>query len=189
MGKTPQQLEIIGKLRSIGRKKAMEKGKPKPERSKAQIGRGSRAKGAQAEREALGVIREALTPVYARFGITPDAIKRNLDQVTDGGCDLKGLAWLSIEIKRREVISLGAWWDQTLRQTKPGEIPFLMWRCSRQPWRVRVRAPVKVGPICHALDLDMEWPVAQAWLEAQLTARILADQRGTAAEWGLTDNT
>lgn len=152
--------------------------KPKVARTKEAIGRGSRAKGAQGEREALGLLGEWLFPVYAEFGMDPDKIKRNLDQVTEGGCDLKGLPWLSIEVKRRETVSLGAWWTQTLNQTKPGEIPFLMWRVNRAPWRFRLRVPVVVGPVPVVLDVDMDADAAREWLTKQLRMRLLGAQRG-----------
>ena len=60
----------------------------------------SRRKGAGHEREIVNILKEA--------GFST---KRNLDQVRDGGGDIRLNDWL-LECKRRRSIAVYEWWDQ-----------------------------------------------------------------------------
>jgi len=90
------------------------------------MGKMSRDKGAAAEREVFKIIRDT----------TGIDIMRNLEQYqgTDSDAHILGFC---IEIKRVEQLSLKTWWDQVLKVArKSREVPVLIYRQSRQPWRV-----------------------------------------------------
>lgn len=88
-------------------------------------GRGSRNKGANAEREIAEII----------FYATGVSLERNLEQTRSGGYDLVGIDGLAIEVKRQEKLCLPAWWRQTLSQAEKEKlIPILAYRKNRQPW-------------------------------------------------------
>lgn len=68
-------------------------------------------------------------------------VERNLEQTRGGGYDLTGLPDYAIEVKRREKLALGPWWQQTLKQAREAKkVPVLAYRQSRQPWSVIVPA-------------------------------------------------
>ena len=70
-------------------------------------------------------------------------IKRNFKQWAEGGCDLEGLDFLSIEVKRQERLNLKGWWSQTLRQTEDGQIPVLVFKQNHKAWQVMLQAEVR----------------------------------------------
>jgi len=86
-----------------------------------------RIKGSASERELLKILNDEL-------GVD---LARNLTQTRGGGADAdKLLAGFSIEIKRRETLSLNSWWLQAVKQAKDANAePCLVYRQSRQPWR------------------------------------------------------
>ena len=86
----------------------------------------SRNKGAAAEREVFKIIRD----------VTGIEVKRNLDQYQESDSDCHVLGFC-IEIKRVEELRLKSWWAQVLEVAKRhNEIPVLIYRQSRQQWRV-----------------------------------------------------
>lgn len=91
-----------------------------------------RNKGGRGEREFLRLLGE-------RLGRD---LRRNLQQTREGGADCLDVAGFSIEVKRQEKLSLGAWWDQAVRQTTGNHTPALAYRQSRHPWRIMV--PISV---------------------------------------------
>lgn len=123
----------------------------------------SRNKGQRGEREAIAIIQEWVNNAYAPHH-RPPTLTRNLDQTRDGGNDMKGLEWLSLEIKRQEKPNLKAWWKQTIAQTKPGQLPFLMYRCNRQPWRVMtmVNPVIKYTQPVQYTGIRVELELSQA---------------------------
>ena len=89
----------------------------------------SRTKGAAAEREVFKIFNDEL-------GLS---IKRNLEQYQQSDSDAR-LYGFCIEIKRCEALSLRSWWDQVVESSKKDHsIPVLIYRQSRQPWRVSRR--------------------------------------------------
>lgn len=89
------------------------------------MGKSQRNKGATAEREVFKIFNDEL-------GLQ---LKRNLTQYQGSDADLH-LYGFCIEIKRQESLSLGAWWNQVVTVArKCNEIPVLIYRQSRQPWR------------------------------------------------------
>ena len=84
-------------------------------------------------------------------------LKRNLQQTESGGYDVIGLPWMALEIKHQETLNLNAWWEQTERQCKSGQIPILAYRQNRKPWRVRMKGtplPSINGMNC-IVDIDL----------------------------------
>lgn len=132
------------------------------------MGAMQKRKGAVGEREAIKVLTAWLTPVADM------TFSRNHSQVASGGYDVLGLDWLAIEVKRHETENLGAWWRQTVANAsvETGQLPFLMYRRNRQPWRVKTliwanHAGVTVSQVPVIMDAD----AAAAWLCAEVRAR------------------
>jgi hypothetical protein len=118
-----------------------------------------RNKGAAAEREALELLGIWLAPAYVGRGLEVPKLLRNLEQVRSGGQDIVGIDWLSVEVKRHETITLRPWWEQTLRQTGEGQVPFLLWRGNRMPWQARTRVQaLHAGKGVSTLTVDLDGP-------------------------------
>lgn len=107
----------------------------------------SRQKGAGAEREFAGLIRD----------LANVRLIRNLEQSRAGGHDLivhpdeagitaESFRRLAIECKRYQTATdaqIRKWWNQAVLQAdQAGPIPILGYRADRAPWRV-------VVPICY----------------------------------------
>lgn len=104
----------------------------------------SRTKGASAERELFKIIGDML-------GIK---VERNLEQTRDGGADTIVGEW-ALEVKRQEILHIDDWWEQTTRQaTIAFKQPMLIYRKSRQPWRVRVLAEDYLRHYGAVVDVD-----------------------------------
>lgn len=96
-------------------------------------GRSARTKGASGELECLKIINEALGTNYCR---TPrsGAWEHARADLFDPINELR----LSVEIKRQETTKVDAWFKQAEEQCPDGDIPTLIYRRSRQPWKVVV---------------------------------------------------
>jgi len=108
----------------------------------AKQGRGSKTKGADAEREFAALLEK-------KTGIS---VQRNLEQNRSGGHDLVGTSvpWLCLEIKRQEILDVTTWWMQAVSQAKrvEGGIPVLAYRQNRKPWMIML---LLQGPISEHL--------------------------------------
>jgi len=62
-------------------------------------------------------------------------VRRKLGQARDGGDDLQ-VDHFRIEAKRRETIAIVKWCEQVEATAETGEIPVVMFRRNREPWRV-----------------------------------------------------
>lgn len=136
-----------------------------------------RSKGQRGEREAAEVIESWAKPVTEALGLGAVSLERNLQQTRAGGYDLIGLDWLALEIKRHETLSVGTWWKQALRQAGDSQIPMLMYRQNRTPWKFRVRLiSAHYGPAVstsyHGLVVDMDADNCKAWFQHELYARL-----------------
>lgn len=99
----------------------------------------AKAKGSKGEYDAINLLQPIVNRVYGEEGLTPPTLKRNLEQTRSGGCDLVGLDWLALEVKRQETLNLNAWWQQTITSAKQiGAEPVLMYRQNNKPWRIRM---------------------------------------------------
>ena len=70
-----------------------------------------RAKGAAAEREFISLMREYCGEVI------DENVKRNLEQVRNGGHDIVGLGDWAVEVKRYKTAGdadIRDWWDQVV---------------------------------------------------------------------------
>ena len=102
------------------------------------------AKGKSGEREALAQIVSAMQSIEQRLGMfdansQSHKAQRNLQQSIAGGCDLAGLPGIAVEVKRCETLQVAAWWRQAVSQASRldgNPLPVLLYRQSRQPWRV-----------------------------------------------------
>lgn len=106
-----------------------------------------RAKGQRGEREFFGLMSDLLG----------SCVRRNVDQVRNGGADGLDVPGWAIEVKRHETGFREAWWGQAVYQAAAAgdRMPALAYRASRQPWRVRV--------YLHDVAVDMD--CSDAWVE------------------------
>jgi Holliday junction resolvase len=116
----------------------------------------AKTKGANAEREVIGLLQPIVDKVTAERGMPKVVLKRNLEQTRSGGYDIVGLEYLAIEVKRQETLNVKAWWEQTKAASGIGQEPILIYRQNQKKWRVvmfgylpvgdrKVRCPVEVS--------------------------------------------
>ncbi len=95
-----------------------------------------RAKGAAAEREFISLMRDLCGELIT------DEVKRNLEQVRNGGHDIVGMGDWAVEVKRYKTAGeadIKDWWSQAESQAKAvSKIPVLAYRLDRRDWRIRV---------------------------------------------------
>ena len=136
----------------------------------------SRSKGQRGEREICKFLQEATNEVYD-YHETPNApvIERNQLQSNNGGYDLLGIDWLAPEVKMCETFLLDKWWDQTLRQCAPNQVPVLIYRKSRVKWRVRMLGSIFInrGGNSHGCIVDIALDDFRIWFQSSLSSRIL----------------
>lgn len=141
-----------------------------------------RSKGQRGEREAAGLIMAWAEEVTASCGAAAVELTRNLQQSRQGGYDLVGIDWLALEVKRHESLAqISQWWKQTLKQAQPGQVPFLMYRQNRSPWRFRLQAIIAhYAPCGHSGTsshvVDMSEAEAKLWFQAALWVRLNGKQ-------------
>lgn len=126
----------------------------------------ARAKGQRGEREAIKFLQPYVDHVYGE-GVF--VLERNLDQWRAGGFDIHGLEWMALEVKRQESSYSTSWWQQAVKQARPGQVPVLMWRRNHQPWRFKTLAPVVTGGwATPALAIEMDVATFPSWFEFML---------------------
>ena len=98
------------------------------------------SKGKRGEREACDELQPTVDSVAKELGMEAPRIRRNVQQSGDGGEDLIGLPWYSIEVKRCETLNLAAWWRQCVTQARRKAATATAWDDLRRGgWR-RVEA-------------------------------------------------
>jgi len=95
-------------------------------------------KGKSAEREVVNILKPIIAEEYARAGLPPVDIKRNLSQTQNGGYDIEGIGWLALEVKRQESLNLNGWWKQAVEQTGENQTTVLIYRQNNKPWSVQM---------------------------------------------------
>lgn len=120
----------------------------------------ARSKGKRGEYAVRDILQEILDEEL----MYPPTVERNITQTRGGGADLVGIDWLAVEVKNRETVHLNAWWAQTERQAKPGQIPVLFWKRNGVPWHVRM---VKNGVAVVDITLDE----FVAWFRNEIRSR------------------
>ena len=95
------------------------------------MGRSQRTKGATGEREVVAALQarghhsRRTAPMQTGYG------------GTHGDADVAGLPGYHIEVKRQEALSLDKWSAQAEADASvTGNVPLVVYRRSRQPWRV-----------------------------------------------------
>lgn len=138
-----------------------------------------RTKGQRGEREAAALVESWGKPITDSLGMPPVELTRNLAQSQDGGYDLVGLDWLALEVKRHEsTAQLSQWWKQAVRQAKAGQIPLLMYRQNRTPWKFRVRltaahySPCGLASGTCTIVADLAEGEAKTWFQHELWVRM-----------------
>lgn len=137
-------------------------------------GRMSRQKGARGEREVIGILQPIVDEVCKETGNPTFVIRRNADQrFAAKQYDLIGIPWLAIEIKRVENLSgIGSWWKQTLAATLDGQIPVLIYRPNRKPWKVRMRVPVLASRMSVTMTVDTDMESFKLWFRWMLHQKL-----------------
>lgn len=98
-------------------------------------GRSNRLKGQRGERELANELSDLL-------GITLKRRVRNHHNESD----ITGLPGFSVEVKNCAVLSLGAWWSQTVSQAElMEEMPVLFYKLPRKGFRAVVSLPSLYG--------------------------------------------
>ena len=112
-------------------------------------GKMSRTKGAAAERELFKILSDELGFV----------VRRNVDQTRAGGADGIEINGIAVEVKRREALSIPAWWRQTCKQAEAlGRLPILFYRQSRKPWSVVIpKSQSDWQEVRSDFDAGMKW--------------------------------
>lgn len=150
-----------------------------------------RAKGQRGEREVVGMLQiivdRVITDINREIdleisqGVTvrvekrpdPHQILRNQLQSAVGGSDLVGIDWLAPEIKYQETENLRSWWDQTVRQTKSGQIGVLIHRANNQKWRVRMVGKLALDDGRHVTcPVDITIDAFLLWFEHEFRIRL-----------------
>lgn len=90
-------------------------------------GKSSRTKGASAEREIVNMLKER--GYAARRAAYSGAMAHEKG-------DVVGLPGHHVEVKRCERLKLPEWTRQAESQCKPDEVPIVVYRSSREQWRV-----------------------------------------------------
>jgi len=106
----------------------------------------SQRKGSNGEREVIKLLQPVVNRAYAKAGLEPPALERNLTQSRGGGYDIVGLEWLALEIKRQENLNISNWWVQCRVQCKKNQVPVLMFRQNRTKWKVKMFIRIPIGP-------------------------------------------
>lgn len=132
-------------------------------------------KGKTGEREIVQHLQDAVDSVYLLRGLTSPEIKRSsYKQSNNGGCDIEGLPWLAIEVKRHENLShLGTWWEQAKSQATQGQTPVLVYRQNGKPWRVRMVSLLQVkGNRMLRTLADINLATFLTWVRLRCEAEI-----------------
>ena len=120
------------------------------------MGKMARDKGARGEREVIDLLQPIVDNAYRLAGVAAPQLKRTSSMQADGGgCDVHGIDWLALEVKRCETLQLDAWWRQCLQQAKPGQMPVLIYRQNSKQWRARLWLQAAVVHTTVVADLSM----------------------------------
>lgn len=102
------------------------------------MGSMQRTKGAVAEREVVSILRAK--GLKAQRTAQLQAASGSTD------ADVIGVEGHHLEVKRQEKVHIDAWCAQAELAAHPTDVPCVVWRRSRQPWRVAL-------PLDDFLDL------------------------------------
>jgi hypothetical protein len=141
-----------------------------------------RTKGATGEREVADMLNFAIYTAMKEMGYTEEqclkgmtTVQRNQNQSAVGGNDLTNCLGMSIEVKRQEALAVPTWWRQTVAAAeRNGELPVLLYRQNRKPWRVRtlVSANLPDGAQVQLVG-EMDIDSFKAWFKEWAKRAIL----------------
>ena len=132
-----------------------------------------RSKGQRGEREAAELVMSWAAPVLDHLGLPALDVTRNLQQSRSGGYDLIGIDWLALEVKRHETLQVSQWWKQALRQAKEDQIPMLLYRQNRTPWKARLMVTAQHPRDWKtAIPVDVDLESAKMWFQGELYGRL-----------------
>lgn len=121
------------------------------------MGKMSRDKGARGEREIIDLLQPIANAVYAEAGQHAPQLKRTSSMQADGGgCDIAGIDWLALEVKRCETLHVAQWWQQCLKQAKSGQMPVLAYRRNSGQWCFKCYVCAIVGADSRVLLTTMD---------------------------------
>lgn len=145
-----------------------------------------RTKGAEGEREVIRMLTPIVQEVMVAMAFPPEdieaaekMIQRNQNQSAVGGCDLSNVFDLAIEVKRQEQLAIGSWWEQCVKSAqRNNELPVLMFRQNRKPWRIRtygfLHTPGKDGGwASHQIVAEIDEKTFKAWFREWVTNKLL----------------
>lgn len=141
-----------------------------------------RAKGQNGEREIADILNLIIYTTMKEMGF-PEAeclkgmttVQRNQNQSAVGGNDLTNCMGMSIEVKRQEALSPGAWWKQCVAAAeRNNELPVLLYRQNRQPWHVRTYAWVNLPDGKHIrVIVEFDMPQFKVWFKEWVRTKLL----------------
>ena len=111
------------------------------------MGNMAKQKGKRGEREAADLLGSIL-------GKSNTGADRIFGDVQAQGGDIQAIEGLSIEVKRHETLAINTWWKQAVRQASDTDIPVLMYRQNRKPWRFCIPAYCLVISAPGYIDID-----------------------------------
>jgi len=121
------------------------------------MGKMARDKGARGEREVIDMLQPMVDAAYQAAGKDPPQLKRTSSMQADGGgCDVHGLPWLALEVKRCETLALDAWWRQCCDQAQLGQLAVLVYRQNKRKWSVRCLLQIAVTNTFVIADISIE---------------------------------
>lgn len=111
-----------------------------------------RTKGQSGERQVQKILNDIIVEVRKDLGLPAYEVidlpfQRNQNQSAVGGADLSNPFGIEIEIKRQEALSINTWWKQcVISAARTDGIAILIFRQSRQKWRIIMKGIISCGP-------------------------------------------
>jgi hypothetical protein len=138
----------------------------------------SRNKGKRAERQVIELIQPIVDQCYEQAGRRPPVMQRNTLQSDQGGFDITGLEWLSLEVKHHENLQVEQWWRQTITQAAQNPtgrelVPVLFYKRNNISFRVRMYHGLSAGSgETHLAVVDVSVEDFSWWLYHELNHRL-----------------
>lgn len=142
-------------------------------------GRSSKSKGYRGEVEVIGILAEIMREEYERAGLGPaPELSRS-----PAGRDIRGIPWISIEVKRHEPALNSAtgvrrdeflpsqvegWWTQCKTNTLSGQESVLIYRKNHSPWQVRMFGKLHTQDAAIRCPVDITIEAFCLWFRVRL---------------------
>jgi hypothetical protein len=152
-------------------------------------------KGKEGEREVVKILTPIVQRVMRDMDYPEDEIiaaaghiQRNQNQSAVGGCDLSNTFGIAFEVKRQEQLSVNTWWEQCCRAaTRIEDLPVLIYRQNRKPWRIRtygfLPVPAFKGDGGHWSDhravVEFDLPTFELWFSRWVRGKLEAGYKVT----------